>query len=106
MDFLVEETADTPQTELVVRAERINAVQLELHTATKGELQPGDLVEVTIEGQFPDSLIEAAGVFNGLVDSKYHYRVDAPARDFIEDFFRDEGGGHNWLFTLIEHERS
>ena len=106
MDFLVEETADTPQTELVVRAERINAIRLELHTSTKGELQPGDLIEVSVEGQFPGSPIEAAGVFNGLVDSKHDYRVDAPAREFIEDFFRDEGSGHHFLFTLIEHERS
>ena len=106
LDFLVEKTAGTPQTELVVRAERINAIQLELHTSTKGELQRGDIVEVTIDGQFPGSPIEAAGVFNGLVDSRHDYQVNAPAREFIEDFFRDEGGAHDWLFTLTEHERS
>ena len=104
LDLLVESVTDSSQTDMTVKMERINAIQLELHTSTKGELQPGDLVEVTVDGQFPGSPIEAAGVFNGLVDPRYdYYQVDAPAREYIESFFSE---GYVDLFTVTEHERS
>lgn len=103
LDLLVESTTDSTQTAMTVKMERINAIQLELHTSTKGELQRGDIVEVTIDGQFPGSPIEAAGVFNGLVDSRHDYQVNAPAREYIESFFSD---GYIDLFTVTEHERS
>lgn len=104
LDILIESITDSSQTALMVRMELVNAIRLELHTATKGEVQPGDLVKVTVEGQFPGSPLETAGVFDGLIDSKYNYQVNAPAREYLEDFFSSRG--HIRLFTVTERERS
>ncbi len=104
LNILIESTADSSQTTLQVRWQLVNAVRLELHTATKGELQPGDLIKVTVEGQFPGSPLEAAGVFNGLIDPKHNYQVNDPAREYLEDFFSIWGNVP--LFTVTERERS
>lgn len=104
LNILIERTADSSHTALQIKWELINAVRLELHTATKGEVQTGDLVKVTVEGQFPGSPLEAAGVFDGLIDSQQHYQVNAPAREYLEDFFSDRGAIR--LFTVTERERS
>ena len=104
LDILIEKITDSSRTALQVRWELVNAVQLELRAATKGEVQPGDLVKVTVEGSFPGSPLETAGVFNGLIDSKYNYQVNEPAREYLEDFF--SRWGNIRLFTVTERERS
>ena len=89
-----------------VRTERVSAVRLDLHMAEDREFSPGDVIEVTIQGQFPDSparfgaVIEDVNVFRGkptgYTNSEY----------LTEQFFasfRDRG---HILYTVAVHART
>ena len=95
----------TSKITMVVRRERVSAFRLDLYMATSRDLSPGDIIEVTIEGQFPGSpaqlgaVIEDANVFQGIGTSYTQ-------REYMEEVFGSSFGYDHILYTVAVHARA
>ena len=100
------ETTGASEITTRVRTERVSAVRLDLHMADDREFSPGDVIEVTIQGQFPDSparfgaVIEDANIILGLPTG--YTNSEYLTEQFFASF-RDRG---HILYTVAMHARS
>ena len=101
LDFLIEQQAGDASSRSMIGRELITAIRLDFYTAEEGGLVPGDIVEVTMMGSFPDSPLIIGGVFQGI--DLTNVGNASSARQYLEAFFSD--WGNFGLVTIVEHPR-
>ena len=100
------ESDDSSATTMLVRPERVRAFRLDLHMADTREFSQGDIIEISIEGQFPGSpasfgaVVEDPNIF-------YGRPTGHTQRDYLEEvLFSGFGTRDHILYTLAVHRRS
>ena len=100
------ESNESSATTMLVRPERVRAFRLDLHMADTREFSQGDVIEISMEGQFPGSpasfgaVVEDPNIFYGKPTSYTQ-------RDYLEEvLFSGFGTKDHILYTLAVHRRS
>ena len=88
-----------------VHPERIDSFRLDLHMADEREFSQGDVVEVTIEGQFPDSPARFGAVVEN-VDIFYGKSPDYTQREYMEYILSYAFGKDHVLYTVAVQSRT
>ena len=100
------ETDDSSAITTLVRPELVSAFRLDLYMADAREFSPGDVIEVSLEGQFPGSPARFGAVVED-VDIFYGKPTLHTQREYLEEvLFSGFGEKRHILYTVAVHRRT